>query len=126
MICSSCLENIANFRRKVRGVITTSLKHNSDSYIWNYLPYSVSDLKSHLENQFQSWMHWGNHGIYLSKIWNDLDSKTWTWQIDHIIPQSNFIFTSVRDENFIDCWSLNNLRAISSKANAKKGIKEII
>jgi len=125
-ICSPCRNDIANFRRKVRGVILTSLKYGTNSYIWNHLPYSVSDLKAHLENQFEPWMNWNNHGIYVSKTWNELNPKTWTWQIDHIIPQVNFIFTSVRDENFRDCWSLVNLRPIASKLNAKKGIKEIV
>jgi len=49
--------------------------------------------------------------------WDNNDSSTWTWNIDHIIPQSKFKYSSMNDENFKKCWSLTNLRTYSSKKN---------
>jgi 5-methylcytosine-specific restriction endonuclease McrA len=68
-------------------------------------------------------MNWNNHVKYYLNKWNDNDPSTWTWQIDHIIPQSKLLYTNMEDENFNKCWDLNNLRPISSKENLKKGNK---
>jgi len=70
-------------------------------------------------------MNWNNWGVYKSKNWNDNDSSTWTWQIDHIIPQSNLPYTSMEDENFKKSWDLNNLRPYSAKQNILDGISRV-
>ena len=80
-----------------------------------YLPYSIEDLKKHLESQFEEWMNWDNWGTY--------DGKTQTWQIDHIIPQSKLPYDSMNHPNFQKCWALNNLRPLSSLDNIKRGAK---
>lgn len=85
----------------------------------NYVPFSINDLVSHLEKQFEPWMHWNNQGKYLISIWDDNDSSTWTWQIDHIIPQSYFDFSNI--DEIKKCWALDNLRPYSSKMNVTEG-----
>lgn len=82
-----------------------------------YINYSIQELKDHLESKFEPWMNWDNHGKYLSENWKDDDVSTWTWNIDHIVPQSKFIFSSMEDEGFKKAWSLNNLRPYSAKLN---------
>ena len=77
----------------------------------------------HLQSQFESWMNWDNYGKYNPKQWNDDDSSTWTWQIDHIIPASTFTYSSTQDEGFHTCWSLSNLRPLSSKQNYLDGVR---
>lgn len=86
-----------------------------------YLPYSIQELKEHLEIQFEPWMTWYNHGIYDSKLWDDNDLSTWTWQIDHIVPHANFPYLSMKDQSFRDCWALSNLRPYSAKQNLIDG-----
>ncbi len=66
-------------------------------------------------------MNWENQGIYNINTWDDNDSSTWTWQLDHIIPQSKLPYTSMEDENFQKCWALENLRPYSAKQNIKDG-----
>jgi hypothetical protein len=88
-----------------------------------YLPYSIKELKEHLEKLFEPWMNWNNYGKYYSKIWEDNSQSTWTWQIDHIIPHSTFKYCSMADQEFRECWSLNNLRPLSSKQNFLEGMK---
>ncbi len=85
----------------------------------------MSELKIHLENQFEPWMNWNNYGSYISSKWNDNDQLTWTWQIDHIIPQSILQYSSVNDDTFKKCWSLDNLRPLSSKQNILDGLTRI-
>ena len=62
-------------------------------------------------------MNWDNQGYYKLSEWNDNDSSTWKWQLDHIIPQSKLPYTSMEDENFKICWDLENLRPYSAKQN---------
>jgi hypothetical protein len=103
--------------------IFRSVKSKNGLSTFDILPYSVLELREHLESQFDSWMNWQNHGKYNTKTWNDNDSSTWTWQIDHIIPRSKFDFINANDPNFFKCWSLDNLRPLSSKVNLISGSK---
>jgi hypothetical protein len=89
-----------------------------------YLPYSMQELKIHIENQFESWMTWNNQGVYNHKTWDDNDSSTWTWNIDHITPRADLPYASMTDDNFQKCWSLNNLRPLSSKTNIIEGARK--
>jgi hypothetical protein len=113
-------------RKSISYFIWKSLKDNNSSKngksCLDYLNYTIEELKKHLENQFESWMTWNNHGVYKKDLWNDNDSGTWTWQIDHIIPQTDLPYTSMDDENFKKCWSLENLRPLSSKNNNLDGV----
>ena len=52
-------------------------------------------------------MSWDNYGTY--------------WQIDHVIPQSALIYDRLTHPNFQNCWALENLQPLESKANASKG-----
>jgi len=89
----------------------------------NYISFSIEELISHLEKQFEPWMTWNNHGKYSIETWNDNDSSTWTWQIDHIIPQSSFNFS--KEEDIRACWKLSNLRPYSAKLNVIEGDRKI-
>jgi len=60
------------------------------------MPYTLDELKTHLERLWEPEMTWENHTI---------DG----WHIDHIIPVSSFEFNQVEDQGFKDCWALNNL-----------------
>lgn len=116
-------------RRNIRTSINNALnkigKSKNNLSCFKYLNYSFQELKEYIENYFKLpenyWMNWNNRGIYNSSTWNDNDSLTWTWQIDHIIPQSEFIYNSMEHPNFKKCWALNNLRPLSSKLNNIKG-----
>lgn len=114
-------------RRNASKAIWQCLKNNGSSKnghsILDFLPYSFAELKSHLEAQFEPWMNWDNWGAYDLETWDDDDSSTWTWQIDHIIPHSEFKYKSMADIAFKECWSLSNLRPLSSKENLEKGSK---
>lgn len=91
----------------------------------NYLPFTIEELRRHLERQLESWMSWNNYGKYDAKSWNDDNITTWTWQIDHIIPQSELPYSSMQDDNFKSCWALENLRPYSAKQNFFDGVLRI-
>lgn len=113
---------------KLRHQISVLIRHyinlgTKKGSCMNYLPYTIQDLKQHLESKFEPWMTWENWGIYNYKSWNDQDPSTWTWQIDHIVSQSVLIYSSMEDENFKKCWSLENLRPLSAKQNISDGAR---
>ena len=113
-----------SFRLKetVSASIRMCIVKNNRSFT-KYLPYSIKELKTHLENQFESWMNWENYGTYRVDIWSDNDVATWTWQLDHIIPHSKFKYSSMEDDEFKACWALKNLRPYSAKQNVVDGAR---
>jgi len=107
-------------RKIVSNAIYCALNRNGNKKmgsILSFLPYTMIELKKHLESLFEPWMNWDNWGIYDPLIWDDNDVNTWTWHIDHIVPKSTFIYSSMGDEEFKKCWALENLRPYSSKLN---------
>ena len=78
-----------------------------------------------MQSLFEPWMNWNNYGRYDIKSWDDNNSNTWTWQVDHIIPHSTFKYSSMEDEDFKKCWDLKNLRPYSSKLNFEEGVKRV-
>ena len=74
----------------------------------NIVGYTIQDLMEHLEKQFKEGMNWDNRN---------------EWHIDHIRPISSFDYTSYEDEEFQECWSLENLQPLWAIENLKKGYK---
>lgn len=120
---------VFKLRERFSISISTALRKfggskNGSSFL-KHLPYSIVDLRAHLEKQFKPWMNWENYGRYLKKTWNDNDQSTWTWQIDHIIPASTFTYTSMTDPDFQKCWALENLRPLTAKQNLIEGTQRL-
>lgn len=117
---------IFKIRESLRSTIKSALRGKKNNLsINNFLNYSMIELKQHIENKFESWMSWNNQGLYNKKTWDDNDQSTWTWQLDHIIPQSDSPYTSMEDDNFKRCWALDNLRPYSAKQNIIDGASRI-
>ncbi len=92
---------------RMSAAIRRSLKSGKEGASWkSMVPYSLADLRKHLEAQFQAGMNWQNYGA---------------WHIDHIRPVSSFDYSSSEDPSFLDCWSLANLRPLWAEDNIKKG-----
>ena len=83
---------------------------------WLALPYTPQQLRNHLESLWEPWMNWDNYG-------GRSNDERKTWWIDHIKPQSSFLYESVDDELFLQCWALSNLRPREKRANTSKGDK---
>jgi hypothetical protein len=115
---------------RLKGILRSATRgwlkgtKNGES-IASHLPYTIQELKNHLESQFEYWMNWGNQGVYRVETWNDFDPTTWTWQLDHIMPQSDLPYTTMEEENFRECWKLSNLRPYSAKQNLLDGVSRI-
>ncbi len=107
-----------SIRLKLRSLLS---KKNGKSCL-DFLPYSINELKNHIENHFESWMNWDNWGAYNSTSWDDDNPTTWTWQLDHIIPHSTFRYRDIECDEFKRCWKLSNLRPFNAKQNHIDGV----
>ena len=88
-----------------------SLKGKKAGRKWESLTgYSIDELMTHLEKQFDKKMNWDNYGSY--------------WWIDHRKPRSLFNYTKPEDLEFKECWSLENLQPMEKIANIKKGNRQ--
>jgi hypothetical protein len=95
-----------NVSRAIRKMLQGKQKSGS---CMTYLPFTLKQLKEHLELQFDEKMNWDNYGSY--------------WDIDHIYPQSLLQYDSMQDENFFKTWKLENLQPLSKTENIKKSNK---
>jgi len=105
-------------KSNVSGIIHHRLRRRSLSKngksTFDFLPYTVDELKIHLESLFETWMNWDNWG-----------RGKGCWNIDHKKPDSSFDYKSVEDEEFQKCWALSNLQPMDAIENIKKGNKLI-
>lgn len=72
-----------------------------------YLPFTIHELKSHIESLWTEGMSWDNYGR-----WKKDGKWIFGWEIDHIIPQNLFAYSSMDSEEFKKCWALSNLRPL--------------
>ena len=95
---------ISNFRTAIYQVLKESNVDKNEHY-FDILPYSQGELIQHLENQFTDDLTWDNYG---------------EWHVDHITPISSFNIREMGDEEFIKCWSLENLQPLWGDENIRK------
>ena len=98
---------ISNFRTAIYTVLKES---NVDKYghYFDILQYTPDELINHLELQFKDDMSWDNYGI---------------WHVDHKLPITHFNIQEMGDEEFMRCWSLDNLQPMWGIENIRKSNK---
>lgn len=100
---------VANFRTAIWTVLK---ENNMDKYghYFEILQYSPEQLATHLEKQFSEGMTWENYG---------------DWHVDHKTPITAFNFQEIGDNEFMRCWSLENLQPMWGDENIRKSNKII-
>ena len=98
---------ISNFRTAIYTVLKES---NVDKYghYFDILQYTPEQLINHLELQFKDTMSWDNYG---------------EWHVDHKLPITHFNISEMGDEEFMRCWSLDNLQPMWGIENIRKSNK---
>lgn len=100
--------------RNMGRKIWVALRKSKGGVSWQtLLGYTVGQLKTHLESLFLAGMDWSNYGIHKN-------CGPLKWSIDHIKPKSSFTFQSPDDPEFMECWSLENLRPFWGPDNSAK------
>lgn len=119
---------IFKLRTRLSSSIRNSIKRRNKSKkgsILDFLPYTLDQLKTYIESLFEPWMNWNNWSKYNAKTWDDNDRSTWVWNLDHIIPHHYFNYSSMEDDEFKQCWALENLRPLSAKQNIIDGVRDM-
>lgn len=98
---------INNFRTAIYQVLKEN-NINKNGHYFEILKYTPEDLILHLETKFTDGMTWDNYG---------------EWHVDHIKPISSYIILEIGDDEFMKCWSLNNLQPLWGKENISKSNK---
>jgi len=129
VICSTAIGKMLKQQGLSKnGKSSRSYLNFTEYDLYNYIEKQFS-LPENLDNNGEIWMNWENQGKYNPKTWDDNDSSTWVWQLDHIIPKSLLTYLSMEDLNFKICWHLLNLRPLSGKQNIldnnRRGLNEI-
>jgi hypothetical protein len=98
---------VTNFRTAIYQVLKENNVEKNKSY-FDVLQYSPEELINHLEKQFKDDMTWDNYGI---------------WHVDHKLPITSFDIQEMGDEEFMKCWSLDNLQPMWGEENIRKSNK---
>lgn len=101
-----------NISTKITKALKKFNQNKEDVVFLDLLPYSLEELKIHIEKQWEPWMNWTNYG--------KISVKKRTWNIDHIYPQSKLPYDSLDHPNFLECWKLENLRPLEALKNIQK------
>lgn len=90
----------------------------------DYVDWTPEELWKHLvecmKQPGNEWMTPDNQGPYNPETHHLPGMRT--WQLDHIIPQSDLPYDSMIHPNFKKCWALNNLRPLDAKQNVMDGV----
>lgn len=113
-ICKECRRKRslkAVFRNKslsnnITRALSRSLKTNKENHYFKYFSFSLVQLRQYLEVFFTDKMTWENFGSY--------------WGIDFIIPKKYFRFSHLGKDEFLECFSLRNMRPLSLLEIRKK------
>ena len=100
---------ISNFRTAIYQVLKESNVEKNKHY-FDILQYTPESLIKHLESQFENNMNWDNYG---------------EWHVDHKLPITSFNIEEMGDEEFMRCWSLDNLQPMWGNDNIRKSNKII-
>lgn len=107
----------SDVQRKMRHNMKTLLwqkltnhSMNKEGHTFDLLGYDADDLIKHLESKFKNGMSWDNYGVG-------------GWEIDHIIPDAKFTYSSKEDIGFKESWKLENLQPLWYWDNRSKGAR---
>jgi hypothetical protein len=100
-----------NARYRLQKIVQSGLKRGiaqaRSTNPFEYLPYTVDQLEQRLRQTIPDGYEWED--FMYARL-----------HIDHIIPHSHFNYSSPLDDDFIACWSLDNLQLLPALENILK------
>lgn len=100
---------IYHLKISIRSLIRQSIKNNGykkSMRTTEILGCTIEEFKIHLENKFEEWMNFDNHGKYNGEY-------KFGWDIDHIIE----LKTAKTEQDLLKLNHYTNLRPLDSKIN---------
>jgi len=102
-------DTLFRIKYKIRRNINISLKdkgYTKKSRTTDLLGCTFLEFKLYIESKFESWMNWGNHGLYNGEL-------NYGWDFDHIVPLS----TAKCETDIIKLNHYTNFQPLCSKIN---------
>lgn len=101
------VDPVYKMKTNIRKIILKALKGQSKSKsTQEIIGCTYQQLREHIESQFESWMTWGNKGLYNGDF-------NYGWDIDHIVP----LCTAKSPEDVVSLNHYTNLRPLCSHVN---------
>lgn len=103
------LDTLYRLKIIIRTSISNSMKkrgYTKKCFTYKILGCSFQEFKFYIENKFEPWMNWDNHGLYNGE-------QNYGWDLDHIIP----ISSAVNEENLIKLNYFTNFQPLCSYIN---------
>ena len=110
------LDPLFKLQTNIRSIISKAVKrkgYTKRSKTNDVLGCSFEAFKTHIENQFETWMNWDNYGLY-----NGLPN--FGWDIDHVKP----LASAKSEQDVLTLNNYTNLTPLCSYINrdVKKGL----
>jgi len=102
-------KTLERFKENVRTSIKNTFKKNGykkSNRTHEILRCSFEEFKKYIEDQFEPWMNWDNHGIYTGNV-NE------TWHLDHIVP----LASAETEEDVVKLNHYTNFQPLCSYVN---------
>ena len=107
-------DNLYFLKEKYRNILYKAIRYKTSKTgsSESILGCTYDEFKLHLESKFESWMNWGNYGLYNG-------TAKYGWDIDHIIPLTK----AINEEILLKLNNFTNLQPLCSYINRdiKKG-----
>jgi hypothetical protein len=97
-----------NICSAIRSLLKSKNFRKNGKSILNYLPYSINELKKHLESLWEPWMNWNNYG-------GRTNDPRLTWHIDHIKPLALGGASSAPENLRVLCFNCNQRKRIEAR-----------
>jgi hypothetical protein len=72
-------------KSNIRALITNSFKYKKPTSTENILGCTLEEFKLYIEDKFEPWMNWDNHGG------RNIIESNMSWDLDHITPVSSAV-----------------------------------
>ena len=100
-----------NLTKRMYSIIRFCILRGKAGYQWEtYVGYTLEDLIHRLKNALPEGYNWQDY----------LEGRL---ELDHIIPISAWNFSEPTDNEFQECWALENLQLLTPEENHLKGSK---
>ena len=102
-------EPLFKLKSSIRSNINRAIKRKNfvkKSRTQQILGCSYKEFKLYIEDKFEPWMNWDNHGLYNGK-------QNYGWDLDHITP----IDTAQTEEEVVDLNHYTNFQPLCSYTN---------
>jgi len=102
-------DNVFKLNKNIRNLIQNSFKsinYKKTSKTVEILGCSIEEFKKYIEEKFEYWMNWKNHGKYNGNF-------NYGWDLDHIIPTSS----AKTEDEILKLNYYTNFQPLCSKVN---------